>query len=60
TYIELYDADENLIDEDDDGGENYDSYLSVNLEPGDYYIKVTTLDSNPPEDYYLLSVEFLR
>ncbi|MDR1178603.1 MAG: PPC domain-containing protein, partial [Spirochaetaceae bacterium] len=40
TYIELYDADENLIDEDDDGGENYDSYLSVNLEPGDYYIKV--------------------
>jgi hypothetical protein len=42
------DGNENLIDEDDDG-ENYDSYLSVNLEPGDYYIKVTTLDGNPPE-----------
>jgi hypothetical protein len=60
TYIELYDTDENLIDEDDDGGENYDSYLRVQLDPGDYYIKVTTLDSNPPEDYYLLSVESPR
>jgi hypothetical protein len=60
TYIELYDDSENLIDEDDDGGEHYDSYLTIDLDPGTYYHKVSTLDNEPPADYYLLSVEFLR
>ncbi|QQO08012.1 DVUA0089 family protein [Breznakiella homolactica] len=59
TYIELYDEDQDLIDEDDDGGEYYDSYLRVRLDPGTYWIKVSTLDSEP-SDFYLLSVEFLR
>jgi hypothetical protein len=60
TYIELYNDSEDLIDDDDDGGENYDSYLNIELEPGTYYLKVSTLDDEPPADYYLLSVELLR
>jgi hypothetical protein len=56
TYIELFDADRELLEEDDDGGEGYDSYLSVRLENGTYYVKVHTLEDDP-EDRYTLSVE---
>jgi hypothetical protein len=51
TYIELYDRDLNLIDENDDGGENYDSRLSVNLQAGTYYLKVECLSDEPEEPY---------
>jgi hypothetical protein len=51
TYIELYDRDINLIGEDDDGGENYDSRLSVNLHAGTYYLKVKCLNEDPEEPY---------
>jgi hypothetical protein len=56
TYIELYNSKEELISENDDGGDNYDAYLSTQLSPGDYYIKIRCLDREP-EEYYLLTVE---
>ncbi|MDR1030769.1 MAG: PPC domain-containing protein [Treponema sp.] len=51
TYIELYDRDLNFINENDDGGEYYDSRLSVNLQPGTYYLKVECFDNYPEEPY---------
>jgi hypothetical protein len=51
TYIELYDGDRNVIDEDDDGGESLDSRLSVRLQEGVYYLKVECLDNEPDEPY---------
>jgi hypothetical protein len=51
TYIELYDGDQNSIDDDDDGGEAYDSRLSVRLQTGTYYLRVECLDSEPDEPY---------
>ncbi|GHT75801.1 hypothetical protein FACS1894124_7610 [Spirochaetia bacterium] len=56
TYIELFDADEELIDENDDGGDDFDAYLSITLSPGVYYLKITTLDREA-EGEYTLSVE---
>jgi hypothetical protein len=51
TYIELYDDDRNAIDDDDDGGEDYDSRLSVRLQAGTYYLRVECLDSEPDQAY---------
>jgi hypothetical protein len=51
TFIELYDQDLNLIDENDDGGEHYDSRLSINLQAGTYYLKVECLSDEPEEPY---------
>jgi hypothetical protein len=51
TYIELFDANQNGIDEDDDGGENYDSRISRRLERGTYYLKVHCLDDEPDQPY---------
>jgi hypothetical protein len=51
TYIELYDQDFNLIDENDDGGDNLDSLLSVQLRSGTYYLKVECLDEDPNQPY---------
>lgn len=51
TYIELYDSNHSLIDEDDDGGQDYDSRLSVNLQVGTYYLSVRTLASEPSQPY---------
>ncbi|MDR1373559.1 MAG: PPC domain-containing protein, partial [Treponema sp.] len=43
TYLELYAENENIIDEDDDGGEEYSSRLRVQLDPGTYYINIYCL-----------------
>ncbi|MDR2922245.1 MAG: PPC domain-containing protein [Treponema sp.] len=51
TYIELFDSNLNSIDEDDDGGENVDSRLSLRLESGLYYLKVECLDESPNQPY---------
>ncbi|MDR2134781.1 MAG: PPC domain-containing protein, partial [Treponema sp.] len=51
TCIELYGSDGNSIGEDDDGGEEYDSRLAVNLQAGNYFLKVKCLDSEPDEPY---------
>ncbi|MDR1249586.1 MAG: hypothetical protein LBK63_09815 [Treponema sp.] len=51
TYIELYDSNRSLIDEDDDGGSNLDSRLSARLRSGIYYLKVKCLDEEPDQPY---------
>ncbi|MDR1319263.1 MAG: PPC domain-containing protein [Treponema sp.] len=51
TYIELYDGNRNSIDDNDDGGEDLDSRLSVRLQAGTYYLKVECLDEDPDEPY---------
>ncbi|MDR0669668.1 MAG: hypothetical protein LBF95_06265 [Treponema sp.] len=51
TYIELYDSDYNSIDEDDDGGDDLDSRLSVQLQAGTYYLKVECLNDEPDQPY---------
>jgi hypothetical protein len=56
TYIELYDEDYNNIDSDDDGGEDYDSRLSVRLQAGTYYLKVECFEDEPDQPY-TISVE---
>jgi hypothetical protein len=57
TYLELFDRDENLIEEDDDGGESLDAYIVRPLTPGLYFIRVTTVESDPIDDSsYTLSV----
>jgi hypothetical protein len=56
TYIELYDQDFDFIDENDDGGDNLDSRLSVQLRRGTYYLKVECLDDDPDQPY-TISIE---
>ncbi|MDR0387694.1 MAG: DVUA0089 family protein [Treponema sp.] len=51
TCVELYDSNHKLIAEDDDGGEQYDSRLSVNLRTGTYYVSIRSLDDEPDEPY---------
>ncbi|MDR1970736.1 MAG: DVUA0089 family protein [Treponema sp.] len=46
TYLRLYDSNEILLTEDDDGGEGYDAYINIYLNPGTYFIRVHTLDSD--------------
>jgi hypothetical protein len=56
TYIELFDSNQNSIDEDDDGGEAVDSLLVLHLENGLYYLKVECLDERPNQPY-TISIE---
>jgi hypothetical protein len=56
TYIELYDSGNNYIDDNDDGGEDLDSRLSVQLQSGTYYIKAECLNDEPDQPY-VISVE---
>jgi hypothetical protein len=56
TYIELYDSNQNIIDENDDGGEDMDSRLSARLERGTYYLKVECLNDEPDQPY-TISIE---
>jgi hypothetical protein len=51
TYVELYDSGNNYIDDNDDGGEDLDSLLSVQLQSGTYYIKVECLNDEPDQPY---------
>jgi hypothetical protein len=56
TYIKLYDQDFDLVDENDDGGENMDARLSIRLRNGTYYLKVECLDEAPDQPY-TISIE---
>jgi hypothetical protein len=56
TYIELFDTNLNAIADDDDGGSNLDSRLSLHLENGLYYLKVWCIDEEPDQPY-TISVE---
>jgi hypothetical protein len=51
TYIELFNSRESSIDENDDGGEDYDARISRRLETGTYYLKVHCLDDEPDQPY---------
>jgi len=58
SYLELYDSNGNLIESDDDSGDNLDAYLVIRLFPGTYYIKVSCIGSDPLDDNrYTLRVE---
>ncbi|GMO55514.1 MAG: hypothetical protein Ta2A_00450 [Treponemataceae bacterium] len=50
SYMELYDSDENYIDDDDDSGGSYNPVIRSRLEAGTYYVKIRCLDSDPLED----------
>jgi hypothetical protein len=51
TYIELWDSERNNLDEDDDGGDALDSRLSVQLQPGLYYLKVECINDESDRTY---------
>jgi len=53
TYIELYDNNLHLIDEDDDGGNALSSLLRLNLPKGTYFLKVRCLDEEPDQAYII-------
>jgi hypothetical protein len=55
TVIELYDGDV-LVDDNDDGGNRFCSLLELDLESGDYVLKVTDLGNNSAIDAYELAV----
>jgi len=55
TFIRLYDANQNLIDEDDDSGTNYLSKLQIYLVSGsDYYVSVKGYSSSTTGYYSVL------
>ncbi|GHU60543.1 hypothetical protein FACS189445_0110 [Spirochaetia bacterium] len=57
TLIELFDANETLIARDDDSGGYWNALLNINLSPGTYYIKISTVDKDPLENnVYILNV----
>jgi hypothetical protein len=57
TLIELFDVKEELIAQDDDSGGNWNALLTISLEPGTYYLRITTVDKDPLENNnYTLSV----
>jgi hypothetical protein len=61
SYLELYDSNENLIDEDDDSGGNLDALIRIRLNPAIYYIKVSCIGRDPLDDNrYTLSVQRAR
>jgi hypothetical protein len=57
TLIQLFDAAGELIAQDDDSGGNWNAFLTISLNPGTYYIKISTVDKDPLENNnYTLSV----
>jgi hypothetical protein len=61
TLIELFDeagiATEEHIAQDDDSGGYWNAFLNISLDPGIYYLKITTVDKDPLENNnYTLSV----
>jgi len=51
TFIELYDSNLNSIAQDDDSGDSVSSRISINLNAGQYYLKVWCLDEDPDQGY---------
>jgi hypothetical protein len=57
TFIQLFDAAENLLAEDDDSGGFWNALLIADLKPGTYYIRVSCVDRDPLErSEYTLAV----
>jgi hypothetical protein len=61
SYIGLYRADTGgYIAEDNDGGDNYDACLRVELEPGDYVLEIYCMSDDPlSNNAYTLSLMFV-
>ena len=53
TWLELYDADCNRVTFNDDGGVGFNSRILQNLEPGTYYIGVSSFASGTGGSYVL-------
>jgi hypothetical protein len=53
TVLRLYNEQQTLITEDDDGGNGRDSRIRVRLFPGTYFVRVHCLDSSVQEGYNL-------
>ncbi|MDR3123184.1 MAG: peptidase [Treponema sp.] len=49
TFIQLFDANGGLLAEDDDGGGFWNAFLTIDLSPGTYYIRVSCIDKEPLE-----------
>jgi hypothetical protein len=56
TYIELFSAAHDSIDDDDDSGADLDSRINRQLEEGTYYLKAECLDDEPDQPY-TISIE---
>jgi hypothetical protein len=57
TLVQLFDAAENLLAEDDDSGGFWNALLKTDLRPGTYYIRVSCVDRDPLErSEYTLAV----
>jgi hypothetical protein len=57
TYLTLYDGQAQELETDDDGGDNLDARIVRTLAPGTYFIKVTTVNSDLPDNNaYTLTV----
>jgi hypothetical protein len=57
TFLELYDSNDDLVDANDDWGNEWDARLMLELNPGTYYIKARTITPDPIENSnYVLSV----
>ncbi len=59
TYMELYDSQGNMIEENDDG-DDYNAAIERRLTSGKYYIMVSPYGTASPDDIYELSVELIR
>jgi hypothetical protein len=59
TYLELYDGDGYLVEENDDG-EDFNARIERSLNPGTYYLSVSSYGGAGPDDPYELFVETLR
>jgi hypothetical protein len=58
TFLELYDAEEILVDANDDWDDGLNARLRLELDPGIYYIKASTISLDPLENSdYVLSVD---
>ncbi len=53
AYLMVFDEWDELIVEDDDGGESTDAWITVKLPPGRYYIAATSFDRDETGAYKL-------
>jgi hypothetical protein len=57
TFLELYDSNDDLVDVNDDWNSGLNARLRLDLDPGIYYIKASTLNDDPiTNSKYVLSV----
>lgn len=57
TFMELYDAEGIMVDENDDSENDENARIEKNLSPGRYFMHITPYSSVSPDETYFLSVE---